>query len=294
MAGVQNVAFAVVETEKKGFEGEEMSFLQENINKIINADCLDILKELPDKCVDLVLTDPPYNTTNCAWDVKLDLGLLFKELNRISKRQVLFGIEPFTSELIVSNKENFCEKITWKKHRAANFGNVNNRLLKYTEDIVVFGNGVFNKQYEKRESQRVAEAQRGKSKQWRTNRKDAQEVSFSSDYGYSDWRKYDANKRLVGNLWEIPAVVSNSKEKTTHPTQKPVRLIEMILKIYSNENDIVLDCFSGSGTTAVACHKLGRHFICVEKDHDYWAASVKRLEDAQKQLSIFDYMGAAE
>mgnify|MGYP001064457678 CR=1 FL=1 len=262
--------------------------MEEYINKIVNADCLEILKQLPDKCIDLVLTDPPYNTTACSWDIKLDLGLLFRELNRISKRQILFGVEPFTSELIMANKENFCEKITWKKHRAANFGNVNFRLLKYTEDIVVFGNGVFNKEYEERKSSRIAEAQKGKSKQWRTNRKDTQEVSFATDYGCSDWQKYDANKKLIGNIWEIPAVVSNSKEKTSHPTQKPVKLMERALKIYSNENDLILDCFSGSGTTAIACHNLKRRFICIEKDFDYWAASVKRLEDAKKQLSIFD------
>lgn len=169
--------------------------MEEYINKIVNADCLEILKQLPDKCIDLVLTDPPYNTTACSWDIKLDLGLLFRELNRISKRQILFGVEPFTSELIMANKENFCEKITWKKHRAANFGNVNFRLLKYTEDIVVFGNGVFNKEYEERKSSRIAEAQKGKSKQWRTNRKDTQEVSFATDYGCSDWQKIKASQK---------------------------------------------------------------------------------------------------
>lgn len=108
---------------------------------------------------------------------------------------------------------------------------------------------------------------------------------FATDYGCSDWQKYDANKKLIGNIWEIPAVVSNSKEKTSHPTQKPVKLMERALKIYSNENDLILDCFSGSGTTAIACHNLKRRFICIEKDFDYWAASVKRLEDAKKQLS---------
>lgn len=261
--------------------------MEQYINKIINDDCLNVLKQLPDKCIDLVLTDPPYNTTACSWDIKIDLDLLFKELNRISKRQILFGVEPFTSELVMANKENFCEKITWKKHRAANFGNVNTRLLKYTEDIVVFGKGVFNKEYEERKSKRVAEAQKGKSQQWRTNRKDTQEVSFTTDYGSSDWKKYDANKKLVGNMWEIPAVVSNSREKTSHPTQKPVKLMERAIKIYSQENDIVLDCFSGSGTTAIACHNLKRNFICIEKDFDYWKASCKRLEDAQRQGSLF-------
>jgi site-specific DNA-methyltransferase (adenine-specific) len=261
--------------------------MEQYINKIINADCLDILKQLPDKCIDLVLTDPPYNTTKCEWDIKLDLNYLFSELNRISKRQILFGIEPFSSELVMANKENFCEKITWKKHKAANIGNVNIRLLKYTEDMVVFGKGVFNKQYEERKSTRVLEAQRGNSKQWRTNRKETQEVSFQSEYPPQDWHKYDATKKLVGNVWEIPAVVSNSKEKTNHPTQKPVKLMERALKIYSNENDLVLDCFSGSGTTAIACHNLKRRFICVEKDFDYWKASCKRLEDAQRQGSLF-------
>lgn len=269
-----------------------MSFLTEHLDTIINADCMDVLKKLPDKCVDLVLTDPPYNTTSCKWDVKLDLEYLFQELNRISKRQIIFGIEPFTSCLIMANKDKFCEKITWKKHKPTNFGNANTRLLKYTEDIVVFGKGVFNKEYEERKSNRVKQAQQGNSKNWRTVRKDNQEVSFCSEYEARSWDVYCADKKLVGNLWEIPAVVSNSNEKTGHPTQKPVKLIERALKIYSNSNDIVLDCFSGSGTTAVACHNLGRHFICVEKDPDYWAASVKRLEDVRRQMTIFDVLEA--
>lgn len=264
-----------------------MQDINNYIGKIVCADCMDILKQLPDKCIDLVLTDPPYNTTNCKWDVELDLNNLFYEFNRISERQVIFGTEPFTSKLILSNLENFKERITWKKHKASNFGNISHRLLKYTEDICVFGNGVFNKVFEPRKSNRVAQAQKGNTKQWRTNRKDTTEVSFGTLYQPNDWNNYSAYEKLVGNLWEMPSVVSTSKEKCNHPTQKPIAVIERILKIYSNENDLILDCFSGSGTTAVACHNLKRRFICIEKDYDYWKASVERLENAQAQLKLF-------
>lgn len=247
--------------------------------KLYNGDYLEIMKEIPDNSVDLVLTDPPYNTTMCDWDIAIDVPAFFREMRRISKRQILFGVEPFTSKIVIEGVDTFCEKITWKKHKAANFGNFRHRLLKYTEDIVVFGKGVFNPQYEKRISTRIKEAQKGNSKQWRTNRKDTQNVSFATDYGLSDWNKYDPNLKLLGNVFEIPSVVSNSKEKTSHPTQKPLKLIDLLLKIYSNENNVVLDPFMGSGTTGVACRNLNRKFIGIEIDKTYFGIAKNRIED---------------
>lgn len=227
-----------------------MSFLQENMNKIINADCLDILKQLPDKCIDLVLTDPPYGINvakngkigggKCCkptdyapkeWDSEIPHKEIFDEMKRVSKNQIIFGGNYFVEFL-----ENSPCWIVWDKLNTGNFADCELAWTSFTTAV----------------------------------------------------RKYTFlwNGMLQQNM--------KNKEKRIHPTQKPADLFGMILNDYSKENDLVLDCFSGSGTTAIACHNLNRRFICIEKDPEYWSASVKRLEDAQKQLSIFDYMGAAE
>lgn len=212
-------------------------------NKIINADCLDILKQLPDKCVDLVLTDPPYGINvakngkvgaeKCCkvtdygakeWDSEIPHKEIFEEIIRVSKNQIIFGGNYFVECL----KNSPCW-IVWDKLNTGNFADCE---LAWT--------------------------------------------SFKSAV-----RKYEFlwNGMLQQNM--------SNKEKRIHPTQKPVDLFGQILRDYSKENDLVLDCFSGSGTTAIACHRLNRRFICIEKDKEYWEASVKRLEDERKQLSLF-------
>ena len=212
-------------------------------NKIINADCMDILKQLPDKCVDLVLTDPPYGINvakngkvgggKCCkvtdygakeWDSEIPHKEIFEEIMRVSKNQIIFGGNYFVAYL----KNSPCW-IVWDKLNTGNFADCE---LAWT--------------------------------------------SFKSAV-----RKYEFlwNGMLQQNM--------SNKEKRIHPTQKPVDLFGQILRDYSKENDLVLDCFSGSGTTAVACHRLKRRFICIEKDKDYYEASVKRLEDEQRQGVLF-------
>jgi site-specific DNA-methyltransferase (adenine-specific) len=217
-------------------------------NKIINADCLDILKELPDKCVDLVLTDPPYGIniekmnftqstkggvcdrndySHCFDDNKISKEV-FDEIKRISKNQIIFG------------------------------GNYYTEYLERTQGWIVW-----NKKGDGR---------------------------YSNDFadGELAWTSFNKPLKIYHYLWTgmIQQDMKN-KEQRIHPTQKPVDLFGQIIRDYSKENDLVLDCFSGSGTTAVACHNLKRRFICIEKDKDYFEASVKRLEDAQKQLTLF-------
>lgn len=152
---------------------------------LYNGDCLQILPTLADNSVDAVICDLPYGTTACKWDVVLPFEPLWAQLNRICKGAiVLFATEPFTSALIASNYKGFKEKLTWVKHKPSNIGNAKIRHLKYSEDIVVFANGryTFNPQYTERKSDRVRQAQKGNSKQWRTNKKPTQEVSFATEY----------------------------------------------------------------------------------------------------------------
>jgi DNA modification methylase len=131
-------------------------------------------------------------------------------------------------------------------------------------------------------SNRVREAQKGNSKQWRTNRKETGEVSFATQYEPRDWHSFDADKKYPGNVFYFPAVVSNSHEKCDHPTQKPVDLLRYLVLTYTNEGETVLDNCMGSGTTAVACINTRRNFIGFELDKGYWQISQQRIEQTQK------------
>lgn len=230
--------------------------IKELENKIINADCLDILKELPDKCIDLVLTDPPYNIGEDGgkgWD-KIDnydcfIKNIFREMQRISKRQIIFFDYSYT--WLFEDMAQPEERFIW--HREGGFSG--EFIKKGYEPFYLYGGKPVNI------------------------------PKIKNDYAEIDPRlkKY----KSVSNVWDIPNLVGYKNEKENHPTQKPIKLFERCVYMGSNEGDVVLDCFSGSGTTAIACHNLKRRFICIEKDKDYWQASVKRLEDAQKQMTLF-------
>ena len=213
-------------------------------NKIINDDCLNILKQLPDKCIDLVLTDPPYGI-NCdggdyglgvspkklqkkEWDNGIPQKHIFDEIFRVSKNQIIFRGNYFT-DYLKPTKAWIC----WDKIGSYKLKN------NFSECELV----------------------------WTSFKK----VTKKYTYIQQGFICSDLNENLT----------------RFHPTQKPLKLFEMILNDYSNPNDLILDCFSGSGTTAVACHNLNRRFICIEKDYDYWKASVERLENAKSQLNLF-------
>lgn len=225
-----------------------MSFLQENMNSIVCGDCLEVMKKLPDKCIDLVLTDPPYfdgpQKHNFFGSYKSRLGIernkyvecsswdvpdsrWYDEILRVSKHQIIFGINYFEfSNRVVG-------RLIWDK---------NNRFSSFSKA----------------------------------------EIASCSKINSVQMYRYTWNGFIQGKIGDI-----RIREKRIHPTQKPVPLMEEILRDFSKQEDLVLDCFSGSGTTAVACCNLNRRFICIEKDPVYWAASVKRLEDQRKQLTLF-------
>ena len=261
------------------------------LNKIYNEDCLEGMKRIPDGNVDCIICDLPYGTTSCKWDNILPFDILWRQYLRIIKSKgaiILFGTEPFTSELILSNRDMYREKLTWVKHKPSNIGNAKYMHLKYSEDIIVFSNGkcTYNPQMQPRISDRIRQAQRGNSKQWRTNRKDTQEVSFATQYAPRDWHTFDADFKYPSNVINIPAVVSNSKEKVPHPTQKPIALIEYLIKTYTNEGDVVLDNCMGSGTTAIACMNTNRNYIGFELDKEYYDLSIKRINEYEPKLAL--------
>lgn len=253
--------------------------------KMYNEDCLQGMKRIPDGSVDAIICDLPYGTTKCKWDTIIPFEPLWEQYNRVIKKHgaiVLFGAEPFTAFLITSNLSKFREKLTWQKHKPSNIGNAKYMHLKYSEDIVVFSDGkcVYNPQMQPRLSDRVRQAQKGNSKQWRTNRKNSSEVSFATSYEARSWHTFDADLKYPGNVITIPAVVSNSHEKVSHPTQKPVALLEYLVKTYTNEGETVLDNCFGSGTTAIACINTNRKFIGFELDKEYYELGINRLKKA--------------
>lgn len=247
------------------------------------GDCLKLMKKIPDKSIDMILADLPYGTTQCKWDTVIDFNKLWEQYNRIIKPNaaiVLFGTEPFTSQLVGSNLRGYREHLTWIKHRASNFANAKYMHMKYTEDIIVFGyhKPTFNRQMQPRTASRVEEGQHSNSKQWNK----PSEVSFATKYEGQSWRKYDPKLKNPTDYLKFPGVVSNSKERTKHPTQKPVKLLEYLIKTYTNKGELVLDNTMGSGSTGVAAVNLNRDFIGYELEQDYFDIATDRINKAIK------------
>lgn len=249
--------------------------LDDLIGKITCADCLDVLCDLPDKCLDMILTDPPYGITPCPWDKIIPFEKMWEHFNRIIKDDgaiCICATEPFASQLRLSSP-NYKYDWIWIKERGTGIGNSHRRPLKQYENICVF----YKKQpfYDWRGEELATPYERPIP---RVSSLSSGLVSFKMDY---DRKTYHcktktniiyANRTIRGNV---------------HPTAKPVDLMQKLIETYTNVGNLVLDCFSGSGTTAVACRNLNRRFICIEKDPEYHAASVKRLEQAKRQQTLF-------
>ena len=251
--------------------------LEEMIGKIINADCMDILKELPDKCIDLVITSPPYNLNiaynsyndNLPYNEYLEwVDNWIKQCSRIIKsggriainiplETNLNGKKFISSDYSSILKKYFVETafILWDKQNVTSrtaWGSFcspsNPNIIQPMECILVY-------------------AKEGRKKE--------------GNKDFIDITKKAFIKNTLG-VWKI-----EPEKDRTHPAPFPIELPSRVMQMFSYVNDIILDCFSGSGTTAVACHNLKRRFICIEKDYDYWKASVERLKIAQAQLKLF-------
>lgn len=244
--------------------------------QLYQGDCLEVMKNIPDHSVDLVLTDPPYGTTSCSWDSIIPLEPMWKELKRITKSSsaiVLFGQEPFSSLLRVSNLAMFKYDWYWRKSRPSGFTNAKLKPLKDIEVISVFSTGVTangsknNMPYFPQGLEKV-------DKEW--NRP---EHYMDGDRGVNPTRKSHKLSRVIENTGYPRQVLdfSNSNKGLVHPTQKPVALMEYLIKTYSNEGDIVVDFALGSGTTGVACVNTNRNFIGIEKDEGYFKIAQDRI-----------------
>ena len=241
------------------------------INNIYNEDCLDGMKKIPDNSIDLILCDLPYNMTKISWDCLIPFDKLWEQYKRIIKPNgniVLFSAGLFTLNLIQSNIKDFRYKLIWKKNVPTGMASAKYRPMKYYEEICVFGNSQATYNPIMKERVGVGKA------------------CYNYDHYCGDnnhlklskqKKRYDPDYVQPSDILEFN-VVPNRNGKL-HPTQKPVELLEYLIKTYSNENDIVLDNCMGSGSTAIAAINTNRNYIGFEKDSNYFNISIERISN---------------
>ena len=240
-----------------------------------HGDCLELMKDIPDKSVDMILCDLPYGTTDCKWDSVIPFEPLWENYNRVIKDNgaiVLFGSEPFSSALRMSNLTMYKYDWVWDKVQGANFLNVKYQPLKNIENIMVFSKGRITngrRQPIKYNPQGVV-----KNNIVKTNPSD-----YAGTFSSSSIKK---GKQYITTGTGYPkCVIQFTKDKSSlHPTQKPVALLVYLIKTYTNKGDVVLDNCMGSGSTGVACVNTGRNFIGIELDEGYFNIAKKRIEEA--------------
>lgn len=243
---------------------------------LLHGDCLERMKEIPDGSVDLILTDPPYGTTACKWDTVIDLELMWKELKRVIKPNgtiVLFGQEPFCSLVRVSNLEMFKYDWYWRKSRPSGFTNAKLKPLKDLETVMVFSDG------------KTANGSKNNMPYFPQGLEDCNiewerpAVYLNGDRGVNPQRKNSKTKRVIEKKGYPRQVLdfANPNNGNVHPTQKPVPLLEYLIKTYTDENETVLDFTFGSGSTCIAALNTNRKFLGVEMDEGYFNIAVERI-----------------
>lgn len=231
------------------------------------GDCLELMKDIPDGSVDLVLTDPPYGTTACKWDSVIPFEPMWEQLNRIVKADgaiCFFSAQPFTSALIVSNIKKFKHHWIWKKNRGTGFQVAKYRPMMATEDVVVFSVGKKVKYYP--QMQKLEKPYFCKN--------------ASSSNGTNPLAHFNDGGKWVDSKYPTNVLEFAKVSKPSHPTQKPVDLLEYLIRTYTNEGETVLDFTMGSGSTGVACVNTNRRFIGIELDEGYFNIAKERIEKA--------------
>ena len=254
------------------------------LNKIYNADCLEKMKDIPDKSVDAIICDLPYGVLNkgnkhTQWDRMIPFEPLWEQYERVIKDNgaiVLFGSGMFTAQLMMSNPKIWRYNIIWDKHRVTGFLNANRMPLRCHEDICVFYKSLptYNPQME-----------------------DLNGREKNHPQGYGKHREYNQCygmiKRITPQIYDkkhprsIIKVPREHDGKQIHPTQKPVELLRYLIRTYTNEGETVLDSCCGSGTTAIAAIREKRNWICIEKSEEYFNIAKKRIENELNQPTLF-------
>lgn len=242
--------------------------------KLVQGDCLDKMKDIPDGSIDMVLTDPPYGTTACKWDSIIQLEPMWEQLKRVIKQNgaiVMTASQPFTTTLIASNMKMFKYCWVWEKNRGSNFACVKFQPMKEHEDVVVFGTGrtVYNPIMQERKGSG------GDRVQYKITARTKTENYTDSLHGEVELNCGEL--RYPSSIQKFNTATGS--EKVKHPTQKPVSLMEYLIKTYTKEGETVLDFAMGSGTTLVAAKNLNRNAYGIEKDEKYFEIARNRIEN---------------
>lgn len=250
-------------------------FAKTNISELVmidlrQGDCLEIMKELPNKSIDMILCDLPYGKSIADWDIVISVDKLWKEYNRIIKDKgivVLFGNEPFSSLMRISNIKNYKYDIKWNKLNHSSPLLAKKQPLRIYEDIMIF----YKKQPTYNPQMKVGKP-------------------YKKNYGYKKHnnsingvlmldRDNESGLRYPNNIINFP--MSRNNQPRLHPNQKPIELLEYLIKTYTNENDLILDNCMGSGSTGIACLNTNRNFIGIELDENYFEVAKERINNAK-------------
>jgi len=233
---------------------------------LMKGDCLEEMKQIESGSIDAIITDPPYGTTACKWDSVIPFDAMWEQLNRIIKPNgaiVLFGSEPFSSALRMSNIKNYKYDWVWVKENGTGFLNSKKQPLRNNEQVSIF----YKKQPTYNPQMRIG------FKPYTTKRKGS---SFSDNYG----KQVNVTTKSNGDRYPLNTIKFKRDKDKNHPTQKPVALMEYLIKTYTNEGETVLDFAMGSGSTGVACKNLNRNFIGIEMDNKYFDIAKERIDNA--------------
>ena len=238
------------------------------------GDCLEVMKDIPNGSVDAIITDPPYGTTACKWDSVIDFELMWEQLNRIIKPNgaiVLFGSQPFTSALIMSNAKMFRYEWIWQKNIPTGFTMAKTSPMKLHENIIVFSNGKLT--YNKKGNYLKFNPQ--KTKRHKPIKGYAVKSDFLND------TDFDKKERIYTHKNPVSIIEYKKVKNGLHPAQKPLALMEYLIKTYTNEGETVLDFTMGSGSTGVAAKNLNRNFIGIEQDQNYFNIAEQRIKETK-------------
>lgn len=245
--------------------------------KLLQGDCLELMKDIPDGSIDMVLCDLPYGKTVCKWDSIIPFEPLWEQYKRIIKRNgaiVLFGSEPFSSELRHSNLQMYKYDWIWEKPQGVNFAQCNHMPMSVYETISVFGyfglskNAKIQPVYHPQEIIEINKPKKAKT--------------------FSEHRPTSNNKNHMQQYSNYPRQIIKFKAaRGLHPTQKPVELLEYLIKTYTKEGETVLDNCMGSGSTGIACKNTNRNFIGMELDENYFNIAKDRIENHIHKKELF-------
>ena len=252
-----------------------MGSLKNKIN-LYKGDCLEIMKDIPDKSVDMILSDLPYGITACKWDSVIPFEPLWEQYNRIVKDNsaiVLFATQPFTTKLIYSNINNYKYSWVWDKEVCGSFALAKIRPMVVTEDICVFSSTKKKVKYYPQMENADPKTDRGLN-----NGTTGSEVTFNGNSIAKSSSDYNIKLRYPKNIIKYSKFNAEcNSSNRVHPTQKPVTILEYLIKTYTKEDEMVLDNCMGSGSTGIACLKTNRNFIGIEKDDKYFDIAYNRI-----------------